>query len=98
MFNYNPSLSRFSLQLIFFSEKPFYGSYSLLDSHINTVICNMFAYHGKVYHNICLVIFAGMALKLENVGPTFSSFNPSPSLPSVDTDDRKYCHCLNIGP
>ena len=25
----------------------------------------------------------------ENVGPTFSSFNPCPSLTSVSTDDRK---------
>ena len=28
---------------------------------------------------IFLVIFAGIALKLENVYPTFSSFNPCPS-------------------
>jgi len=41
------------------------------------------------------VSFAEMALKLENVGPTISSFNPSPSLPSFATDDRKQLQCLN---
>ena len=44
MFKYNPSLCSFSLQSIFFSEKPIYGNYSTLDSHINTVISHMFAY------------------------------------------------------
>ena len=44
MFKYNPSLCSFSLQLIFFAEKPFYGNYSTLDSHINTVISHMFTY------------------------------------------------------
>ena len=41
---------------------------------------------------IFLVIFAGTALhfvKLENLDPTFSSDNPYPSLPSVDTDNMK---------
>ena len=33
---------------------------------------------------------------LEKVGPIFSRFNPSPSLPSVATDDRKQFQCLNI--
>ena len=28
----------FSLQIIFFSEQPFYGNYSTLDSHTNIVI------------------------------------------------------------
>ena len=36
-----------------------------------------------------LVSFAGIALKLEKVGPTFSTFNPCSSLPSVASDDRK---------
>ena len=35
------------------------------------------------------IIFAGIALKLEKVSPTFASFNPCPSLPSIGTDDRK---------
>ena len=43
-----------------------------------------------------LLIFSGIALKLENVGPTFSSFNPHTSLPFVETDDRKQFQCLNI--
>ena len=43
-----------------------------------------------------LVLLLGMALKLEKVGATFSSFNPFPSLPSVATDDRKQFQCLNI--
>ena len=36
----NPCFCSFSLQLIFFSEQPFYdyGNYSTLDSHTNTVI------------------------------------------------------------
>jgi len=36
-----------------------------------------------------LVIFEDIASKLEKIGPIFSSFNPSPSLPSVATEDRK---------
>jgi len=40
-----------------------------------------------------LVTFAGIALKLEDVGPIF---NPCPFLPSVATDDRKQFQCLNI--
>ena len=42
------------------------------------------------------VSFAEMALKLEKVGPTVSSLNPSPSLPSFAIDDRKQLQCLNI--
>ena len=44
MFKYNPLLCSFCLQLIFFSEKPFYGNYSTLDSHTNTVISLTFAH------------------------------------------------------
>ena len=40
-------LCSFSLQLIFFSEQPFYGNYSTLDSHTNTVIFYMFAYSSR---------------------------------------------------
>ena len=54
MFKYNPLLCSFCLQLIFFSEKPFYGNYSTLDSHTNTVISHTFAYSSrwrrKVYY------------------------------------------------
>ena len=32
-FIYNPLLCSFSLQFMFFSEQPFYGNYSTLDSH-----------------------------------------------------------------
>ena len=35
------------------------------------------------------IILAGIAFKLENVGPIFSSFNQCPSSASVETDDRK---------
>ena len=31
-----------------------------------------------------------------DVGPTFSRFNPCPSLPSIATNDRKQFQCLNI--
>ena len=40
-------------------------------------------------------IFAGKALKLETVGPTFSSFNPCPSFPSLAVNDGKQFQCLN---
>ena len=36
-------LCSFSLQLIFFSEQPFYGNYPTLDSHTNNVISHVFA-------------------------------------------------------
>ena len=41
-FQNNPLLCNFSLQLIFFSEQPFYGNYSALDSHTNTEISHVF--------------------------------------------------------
>ena len=37
----------FSLQIIFFSEQPFYGNYSKLDSPTNTVIFHAFAYSSR---------------------------------------------------
>ena len=43
----NPLLCRFSLQLVFFSEQPFYGNYSTLDSHTNTVISHTFAHSSR---------------------------------------------------
>ena len=42
-FQDNPLLCSLSLQLIFFSEQPFYGNYSTLHSHTNTVISHTFA-------------------------------------------------------
>ena len=42
------------------------------------------------------VFFVGIAYKLENIYITFSGFNPCPSLPSVETDDRKQFQYLNI--
>ena len=45
--NSNPLLCSFSLQLIFFSEQPFYGNYSTLHSHTNTVISHTFAYSSR---------------------------------------------------
>ena len=36
-----------SLQIIFFSEQPFYGNYSTLDSHTITVISQAFAYSSR---------------------------------------------------
>ena len=43
--------------------------------------------------NSFMVIFAGTVLKLEQVGPTLSSFN---LYSSVATDERKQFQCLNI--
>lgn len=37
---------------------------------------------------VFLVIFAGVASKLQKVGPTLSCFNPRPSLSYVATDNR----------
>ena len=46
-------------------------------------------YRGELTIIIFLLIFENIALKLEKIGPIFSSFNPFPSLPSVATDGRK---------
>ena len=43
----NPLHCSFSLQLICFSEQPFYGNYSTLDSHTSTVISHTFAYSSR---------------------------------------------------
>ena len=45
---------------------------------------------------LIIIIFVSMALKLEKVGQTFSSFNECSFLPSVKTDDRKKIQCRNI--
>ena len=37
----------FSLQFIYFLKQPFYGNYSTLDSHTNTVISHGFAYSSR---------------------------------------------------
>ena len=42
------------------------------------------------------VFFAGMALKLEKIAPTFSSSNPYPSVSFFASDNRKDFLCLNI--
>ena len=44
-------LLSFSLQLKFFSERPFYRNYSTIDFHTNTVISG--APNGSVPQNIC---------------------------------------------
>ena len=43
-FQYNSYERSVRLQIIFLSEQPFYGNYSSLDSHTNTVIFHAFAY------------------------------------------------------
>ena len=40
--------------------------------------------------------FCRQSIKLQKIGPTFSSFNPCPSLPSVTTNDSKQYQYLNI--
>ena len=42
-----PLLCTFNLQFTFFSEQPFYGNFSTLDSHTNTVISHTFAYSSR---------------------------------------------------
>ena len=47
-------------------------------------------FHQGAITIIFWVIFAGKQLKLQSVDPTFSIFNPCPSLPSVPVaDDRR---------
>ena len=42
------------------------------------------------------MIFLAVSSQLEKVtSPTFSSFNPPPSMPSVASDDKKLFQCLN---
>ena len=47
----------------FFSEQPFYGNYSTLDSHTNTVISQAFAYSSrwrrKPLQDLLLSVFGG---------------------------------------
>ena len=43
-FKHSPLLCTLSLQFIFFSEQPFYGNCSTLDSQANTVTSHAFAY------------------------------------------------------
>ena len=50
---------------------------------------------GSTTQNNFLVSFAATALKLKKFGPTFSSFNPSQSLPSVAMDGRKQFNPLS---
>ena len=42
------------------------------------------------------MIFAGISLELEKVGPTFQSFNPCPPLPCVATDNSKQFQCPDM--
>ena len=51
---------------------------------------------GSTGHNSLPLIFAGKAVKLEKVVPTFSSFIPFPSLPFVSNRRRGKFQCLNI--
>ena len=51
-------------------------------------------------HGAQTIIFLGdisavTGLKIEKVGPSFSSFNPCPSLSFIATGDRKQSQCLN---
>ena len=46
-------------------------------------------HQGALVTNTFFDYFAGKTLKLEKVFPTFTTFSPCPSLPSVATDDRK---------
>ena len=62
---------------------------------VAATISNKF-YQGALAIITFMLIFAGIALKLENAGPTFSCFNPHTSLLFVETDDRKQFQCLNI--
>ena len=48
MFKNNPSLCSFSLRLIFFSEKPFYGNYSTLAVSFSYKCCN--------FSHVCLLV------------------------------------------
>ena len=47
---------------------------------------------GRANRNF-LVIFEGIASKLEKIDVIYSSYNPFTYLPCVTTDDRKQFHC-----
>ena len=44
----------------------------------------------------CYYFLRHNAIQLAKVGPTFSSLSPCPSLPSVETGERRQFQCLNI--
>ena len=44
-----------------------------------------------------MMIFGWILAGFKKVGPTLSTCNPCPSLPSIATEDRKQFQCLNIG-
>lgn len=48
-------------------------------------------------HYKTMMILGGIFAGFKKVGPTLSSCNPCPSLPSVASEDRKQFQCLNIG-
>ena len=78
-------------------------SHYLVPSHIHRML--LWSYEedirqilpGSTSHDNFFRDFCTQSTKTWNVvGPTFSSFNPFSSLPSVVTDNRKQFQCLNI--
>ena len=54
--------------------------------------------HGRTLSTVfcCYYFFRHNAIQLAKLGPTFSSLSPCPSLPSVETGERRQFQCLNI--
>ena len=74
-------LCSFSLQFVFFSEQPFYGNYSTLDSHINTVISHTF---------VCLLVKMASKTVIRSIQVS-ASFIAFGELPSLDTASFIVC-------
>ena len=64
---------KLSLQFIFFSEQPFYGNYSTLDSHTNTVISHAFVYSSRWRRKPWQGLFLSSShLKVKNIDSPFN--------------------------
>ena len=59
-----------------------------------TRISNKF--HQEALNKTFWVTFTNIALKLDNIGPIFSSFNRCPPLQSIATGDKRQYQGLNI--
>ena len=66
----------------------FTHAHNVLDKLSGEYLCNKY-FKKSATQNMFFGNFVEKASKLENFSPTFWSFNPFPSLPSVATNDKK---------
>ena len=74
----------------------FLSRHVIVDDFVRQLFETSKFHQGTLTIIIYLVIFVGVALKLEKADPTLSNFNPSPPFPSVAIDDRKQDQSLNM--